>query len=50
MIRICPAELFSDMVLRIFGTGLAVSAVIAAAGAAYLIVSKKKRHNEVSSI
>ncbi|MBR4636287.1 MAG: DUF1461 domain-containing protein [Clostridia bacterium] len=50
MIRICPAELFSDMVLRIFGTGLAVSAAIAAAGAAYLIVSKKKRHNEASSI
>lgn len=42
MIRICPAELFSDMVLRIFGTGLALSAVIAALGGAYLIISKKR--------
>lgn len=42
MIRICPAELFSDMVLRIFGTGLALSAVIAALGGACLIISKKR--------
>ena len=42
MIRICPAELFADMVLRIFIFGLGLGAATALAGALYLIISKRR--------
>ena len=40
MIRICPAELFEDMVLRIFTRAGLVMLLLALAGAVYLAVSK----------
>lgn len=41
MIRICPAELFLDMVIRIFAFACAVMAVIAAVCGVYLKKSKR---------
>ena len=43
MIQICPAELFSDMVMRIFIFGLAIDAAIAVAAVVCLIVTGKKK-------
>lgn len=41
MIRICPEELFSDMILRIFTFGLGACAIIAAIAGIYIIVRRK---------
>ena len=43
MIQICPAELFSDMVMRIFAFGFAIDAALAAAAVIFLITTRKKR-------
>ena len=42
MIRICPPELFFDMVIRIFALGLAACALPALAGGAYLLKTKSR--------
>lgn len=46
MIRICPAELFEDMVIRMFTLAGAVLALFAAVSAVYLGVSKKRMLSE----
>ncbi len=43
MIRICPAELFGDMVMRIFIFGFAIDAALALAAGIYLFVTRKKK-------
>lgn len=49
MIRICPAELFGDMVMRIFVFGLAVGAVLAAAAAVYLFATRRNNRNTLKT-
>ncbi len=42
MIRICPAELFSDMVFRIFMIGFGACALLALIAAGYLIIRRER--------
>lgn len=42
MIRICPAELFQDMVIRIFAWGLGICAAIAAVAGVIVLFKKKE--------
>lgn len=43
MIQICPAQLFSDMVMRIFIFGFVIDAALAGIALIYLIVTGKKK-------